>query len=186
MPALLLVEDDPVLGPLIAELLEPDYRVTLAADGRDGLHRGLTEPWDVMVVDRGLPGMDGIAVIAALRAKGIATPILILTALGDPDEKVRGLDAGANDYVTKPFDARELAARLRALTRTFTPPGGTVSIGGWDLDPGARSVRSLYGELVTSPPRRPSCSRRWPWNPGASSPGTNCWPATSPPRTSPE
>lgn len=148
-PALLLVEDDPVLGPLIAELLEPDYRVTLAADGRDGLHRGLTEPWDVMVVDRGLPGMDGITVIAALRAKGIATPILILTALGDPDEKVRGLDAGANDYVTKPFDARELAARLRALTRTFTPPAGTVSIGGWDLDPGARSVRSLYGELVT-------------------------------------
>jgi two-component system, OmpR family, response regulator QseB len=148
-PSLLLVEDDPVLGPLIAELLEPDYRVRLAATGQDGLHLGLTEPWDVMVIDRGLPVMDGIALIAALRSKGIAAPILILTALGDPSEKVRGLDAGANDYVTKPFDAGELAARLRALTRTFTPPAGTVSIGDWELDPAARSVRSVYGRLVS-------------------------------------
>ncbi|MFC8409095.1 response regulator transcription factor [Arthrobacter sp. NPDC057259] len=149
LPALLLVEDDPVLGPLIAELLEPDYRVVLAASGQEGLHRGLTGAWDVMVIDRGLPGLDGIGLIGALRAKGIATPILILTALGDPDEKVRGLDAGANDYVTKPFDARELAARLRALTRTFAPPQVTVPIGGWELDPGARLVRSLYGQTVT-------------------------------------
>ncbi|MET3812585.1 response regulator transcription factor [Arthrobacter sp. UYEF3] len=148
-PSLLLVEDDPVLGPLIAELLGPDYRVRLVANGQDGLHWGLTEPWDVMVIDRGLPVMDGIAVIAALRSKGIAAPILILTALGDPSEKVRGLDAGANDYVTKPFDAGELAARLRALTRTFIPPAGTVTIGDWELDPASRSVRSLYGRLVS-------------------------------------
>ncbi|WP_230010546.1 response regulator, partial [Microbacterium sp. Bi128] len=103
LPSLLLVEDDAVLGPLIAELLDPDYRVQLVTNGRDGLHQGLTGSWDVMVVDRGLPAMDGIALITALRSKGIATPILILTALGDADEKVRGLDAGANDYVTKPF-----------------------------------------------------------------------------------
>lgn len=148
-PALLLVEDDPVLGPLIAELLEPDYRVRLAANGQDGLHLGLTEPWDVLVIDRGLPGMDGIAVIAALRSKGIATPILILTALAEPDEKVRGLDAGANDYVTKPFDAGELAARLRALTRSYAPAGGPVTIGGWELDPSSRTVRSVYGGLVS-------------------------------------
>lgn len=148
-PRLLLVEDDPVLGPLIAELLEPDYRVVLAANGQDGLHLGLTEPWDVMVIDRGLPVMDGIALITALRSKGISVPILILTALGDPSEKVRGLDAGANDYVTKPFDAGELAARLRALTRTFTQPAGTVSIGDWELDPASRSVRSVYGSLVS-------------------------------------
>ncbi|MCX6500667.1 MAG: response regulator transcription factor [Arthrobacter sp.] len=148
-PSLLLVEDDPVLGPLIAELLEPDYRVRLVANGQDGLHVGLTEPWDVMVIDRGLPVMDGIALIAALRSKGIAAPILILTALGDPSEKVRGLDAGANDYVTKPFDAGELAARLRALTRTYTLSAGTVSIGDWELDPASRSVRSVYGSLVS-------------------------------------
>ena len=120
-PSLLLVEDDAVLGPLIAELLETDYRIRLAVNGQDGLHLALTQAWDVMVIDRGLPVMDGVTLITALRAKGISTPILILTALGDTDEKVRGLDAGANDYVTKPFDAGELAARLRALTRTFAP-----------------------------------------------------------------
>lgn len=148
-PSLLLVEDDPVLGPMIAELLEPDYRVRLVANGQDGLHLGLTEPWDVMVIDRGLPVMDGISVIAALRSKGIAAPILILTALGETDEKVRGLDAGANDYVTKPFDAGELAARLRALTRSYALPAGPVSIGDWELDPASRSVRSVYGGQVS-------------------------------------
>lgn len=148
-PSLLLVEDDRVLGPLIAELLERDYRVRLAANGQDGLHLGLTEAWDVMVIDRGLPVLDGIAVIAALRSRGISTPILVLTALGAPDEKVRGLDAGANDYVTKPFDAGELAARLRALTRTYTTPAPSVSLGDWELDPASRSVRSVYGGLVS-------------------------------------
>ena len=148
-PTLLLAEDDPALGPLIAELLEPDYRVRLGTTGQEALHLGLTQPWDVMVIDRGLPVMDGLAVIAALRAKGIATPILILTALGETDEKVRGLDTGANDYMTKPFDAGELAARLRALTRTFAPPAGPVGIGSWDFDPASRAVRSAYGEVVT-------------------------------------
>jgi two-component system response regulator QseB len=148
-PALLLAEDDPALGPLIAELLEPDYRIRLAATGQEALHLGLTQPWDVLVIDRGLPVMDGLAVITALRSKGIATPILILTALGETDEKVRGLDAGANDYMTKPFDAGELAARLRALTRTFAPPAGPVGIGTWDFDPASRAVRSAYGEVVT-------------------------------------
>ncbi|BCW71572.1 response regulator transcription factor [Arthrobacter sp. NicSoilB8] len=148
-PSLLLVEDDGVLGPLIAELLEPDYQVRLVTDGRDGLHLGLTQAWDVMVIDRGLPVMDGIALIAALRSKGIATPILILTALGDAGEKVRGLDAGANDYVTKPFDAAELAARLRALTRTFAPAAAPLTIGDWELDPAQRTVRSVYGHAVS-------------------------------------
>ncbi|MDQ1054909.1 two-component system response regulator QseB [Arthrobacter sp. SORGH_AS 212] len=151
--ALLLVEDDPVLGPLIAELLEPDYEVRLAANGQEGLHLGLTQPWDVMVIDRGLPVMDGVSVIAALRSKGVAAPILILTALGDTDQKVLGLDAGANDYMTKPFDAGELAARLRALTRTYSMPddGGTalVGIGTWELDPASRAVRSVYGDTVS-------------------------------------
>ncbi|HKU04414.1 MAG TPA: response regulator transcription factor [Arthrobacter sp.] len=147
--SLLLAEDDPALGPLITELLEPDYRVRLAVTGQEALHLGLTQPWDVMVIDRGLPIMDGLAVIAALRAKGIGTPILVLTALGETDEKVRGLDAGANDYMAKPFDAGELAARLRALTRTFSTPAGPVGIGTWDFDPASRAVRSPYGDVVT-------------------------------------
>ncbi|QCB97442.1 response regulator transcription factor [Arthrobacter sp. PAMC25564] len=148
-PSLLLVEDDVVLGPLIAELLEPDYLIRLATNGQDGLHLALTQVWDVMVVDRGLPLMDGIALINALRSKGVSTPILILTALGATDEKVRGLDAGANDYMSKPFDADELAARLRALTRSYTPAAAPVSIGDWELDPASRSVRSVYGPLVS-------------------------------------
>lgn len=148
-PALLLVEDDATLGPLISELLAPDFSVRLAVNGRDGLHLGLTQGWDAMVIDRGLPAMDGIALIKALRSKGIATPILILTALGATDEKILGLDAGANDYMSKPFDAMELAARLRALTRTYAQPPSTLGIGDWELDAGARSVRSVYGSVVT-------------------------------------
>lgn len=149
LPCLLLVEDDAVLGPLIAELLAEDYRVRLAATGQDGLHLGLTQAWDVMVIDRGLPVVDGLSVIRALRAKGITTPILVLTAHGETDEKVAGLDAGANDYVTKPFDAGELAARLRALTRTYAPNSTSVGIGTWELDPASRSVRSVYGNVVS-------------------------------------
>lgn len=148
LPSLLLVEDDAVLGPLVAELLAQDYRIRLVANGQDGLHLGLTQPWDVMVIDRGLPVMDGLSLIRALRSKGISTPILVLTALGATEDKVAGLDAGANDYVTKPFDAGELAARLRALTRTFATDSTPVSIGGWELDPASRSVRSAYGRLV--------------------------------------
>ena len=148
-PSLLLVEDDAALGPLISELLEPDFAVHLAVNGSEGLHLGLTRSWDAMVIDRGLPVMDGIDLIKALRAKGIATPILILTALGATDEKIRGLDAGANDYMSKPFDAMELAAPLRALTRTYTLPPQTLGIGDWELDAGARSMRSVYGSVVT-------------------------------------
>ncbi len=149
LPSLLLVEDDAVLGPLVAELLGTDYRIRLVANGREGLHLGLTESWDAMIIDRGLPGIDGVELIAALRSQGIATPILILTALGSTEDKVRGLDAGANDYVTKPFDADELGARLRALTRNFAHLRTSVSIGDWELDTVARSVRSVYGPLVS-------------------------------------
>jgi two-component system response regulator QseB len=149
LPSLLLVEDDAVLGPLVAELLGIDYRIRLVANGRDGLHLGLTEAWDVMIIDRGLPGMDGVALITALRSKGVTAPILILTALGSTEDKVKGLDAGANDYMTKPFDAAELSARLRALTRTFTHARPSLNIGDWELDTTSRSVRSAYGPLVS-------------------------------------
>lgn len=148
-PSLLLVEDDPVLGPLIVELLAQDFAVTLAADGRAGLHMGLTRNWDVMLIDRGLPGLDGIALITALRAEGISAPILILTALGATQDKVRGLDAGANDYVTKPFDVMELTARLRAQTRSYTTAPRTVVIGDWELDVAARTVRSVHGRIAS-------------------------------------
>lgn len=148
LPRLLLVEDDSVLGPLIAELLADDYDVEIAADGHRGLHLGLTSHWDAMVIDRGLPGMDGIELVAALRRKGVTSPAIILTALGATAEKIAGLNAGANDYMTKPFDAGELKARLHAVTRSFTPAAAQLSVGDWSLDPGSRSLRSSYGERV--------------------------------------
>lgn len=148
LPRLLLVEDDPVLGPLIAELLAGDYSVHLAADGRHGLHLALTETWDALVVDRGLPLLDGLELVSALRRKGIGTPAIILTALGATADKIEGLDAGANDYMSKPFDAGELRARLRAMTRSFAPADALLDVGGWLFDPANRSLRSPYGVLV--------------------------------------
>lgn len=147
-PRLLLIEDDPVLGPLIAELLSGDYAVQIAADGQQGLHLALSHEWEVLVVDRGLPIVDGVELIQALRRKGVTTPALILTALGSTADKIAGLDAGANDYMSKPFDAGELRARLRAMTRSFTSAPTLLSFGQWELDPGTRSLRSLYGDRV--------------------------------------
>ncbi len=148
-PRVLLVEDDGQLGPLVAELLGDAFAVTLAADGREGLRLALGEAWDALVVDRGLPLVDGVSLVKALRAKGIGTPILMLTALGGVRDKVEGLDAGADDYLPKPFDSEELAARLRALTRTYeAPPPALLSVGAWDLDAAARVLTSPYGDRV--------------------------------------
>ncbi|PYI37809.1 DNA-binding response regulator [Arthrobacter psychrolactophilus] len=148
LPRLLLIEDDPVLGPLIAELLSGDYEVRIAPDGQQGLHLALTQDWEALVVDRGLPILDGVALIQALRRKGVTTPAIILTALGSTAEKIAGLDAGANDYMSKPFDAGELRARLRAITRSFAATPTLLSFGEWVLDPVSRSLRSSYGERV--------------------------------------
>lgn len=152
-PRVLLVEDDRQLGPLVAELLGDDFEVTLAADGRKGLELALGQDWDVLVVDRGLPDLDGVSLVKSVRANGLATPILLLTALGSVPDKVEGLDAGANDYLVKPFDSDELAARLRALTRTYARPTADsrpslLAVGSWDLDPAARVITSPYGHRV--------------------------------------
>ena len=145
---LLLVEDDPVLGDLIAELLADDYDVTLAPDGQKGLHLGLTGEWEVMVIDRGLPVLDGLELLAAIRRQGVVTPALILTALGTTAQKIEGLDAGANDYMTKPFDAGELRARLRAITRRFESVSAELLVGDWTLAPASRLLSSPYGERI--------------------------------------
>lgn len=156
-PRLLLVEDDPALGPLLIELLADGFAAELAADGPAGLQRGLAGDWDVMVVDRGLPGIDGIRLITALRGQGIDTPILILTALGAVADKVAGLDAGANDYLVKPFDVDELAARLRALTRNAGPrmeraSSGLLAVGSWELAERSQLLTSPYGGRVELSP----------------------------------
>jgi DNA-binding response OmpR family regulator len=143
-PRLLLIEDDPQLGPLIEQVLSEHYDVVRVVDGDAGLSAGLSDEFDVMVIDRRLPGSDGIEVVGSLRARRIVTPILMLTALGTVADRVNGLDAGANDYLVKPFEFDELLARLRALLRTFTGEGPSLSIGAWEFYPESRCIYSPY------------------------------------------
>jgi DNA-binding response OmpR family regulator len=141
---LLLVEDDPRLGPLVAEVLAEQWSVTLRADGERALQTAAEQYFDVMVIDRRLPGIDGTELIATLRRRRISTPILMLTALGEVRDRVSGLDAGANDYLVKPFEFDELTARLRALTRDYSGAGAEIEIGGWVLRPDDSSITSPY------------------------------------------
>jgi len=143
-PRLLLVEDDPQLGPMIAQVLGETYSVTLVADGLAGLTAGVEGSFEVMVIDRRLPSLDGLAVVEALRRKLVTTPILLLTALGTTSDKVDGLDTGANDYLVKPFEFDELFARLRAIRRVFTGEGRNISIGSWEFYPDSRTIYSPY------------------------------------------
>ncbi|MDR6128107.1 two-component system OmpR family response regulator [Sphingomonas sp. SORGH_AS802] len=114
----LLVEDDAALGAGIARALRAEhFAVDLATDGIDGGHLGSTENYDVAVLDLGLPGRDGLSVLAGWRAEGRTLPVLILTARDAWAEKVQGFKAGADDYLTKPFRTEELVMRLRALVR---------------------------------------------------------------------
>ncbi|MGD2133236.1 MAG: response regulator transcription factor [Maricaulaceae bacterium] len=115
---LLVVEDDPDLNrQLVETLTDAGYAVDSATDGIDGRHLGETEPYDAAVLDLGLPELDGVSVLRAWRADGRDFPVLILTARDQWAQKVSGFDAGADDYVTKPFHTEELLARLRALLR---------------------------------------------------------------------
>jgi len=115
---LLLIEDDAVLRLGLVRQLEADgYRVDAAADGQDGLFQAREYPVDLVIVDLGLPKLSGLQVVQSLRADGKTLPILILTARGSWQDKVTGLEAGADDYLVKPFDYPELAARVKALLR---------------------------------------------------------------------
>ena len=105
---------------LVGLFTEEGYHV--AADGQRGLHLGLTHRYQVIVLDRGLPGVEGLDLMGRWRRHGIATPVLVLSALGTRADRVAGLDAGTEDYLTKPFDVEELLARLRALRRHHLDP----------------------------------------------------------------
>ncbi|WP_438354007.1 response regulator transcription factor [Microbacterium sp. CJ88] len=143
-PRLLLVEDDPQLGPIMAQVLDEVYEVTLIADGEAALAEADGGLYDVMVVDRRLPSMDGISIVETLRRAGVTVPMLMLTALGTVQDKVRGLDAGANDYLVKPFEFEELFARLRAIRRVGSGEGPFVRIGEWEFYPDSRAIYSPY------------------------------------------
>jgi two-component system OmpR family response regulator len=114
----LVVEDDPDLIRQLSETLRTEgYAVDQATDGEEAMYLGEVEPYDIVVLDLGLPVMDGVSVLKSWRAKGRTMPVLILTARGQWSEKVSGFDAGADDYLTKPFQMEELLARIRALIR---------------------------------------------------------------------
>ncbi|MCU1528589.1 MAG: two-component system response regulator [Frondihabitans sp.] len=148
---LLLIEDDPALGPLIEEVLSETYEVVRKTDGRQGLIAGLDQDFDVMVVDRRLPSVDGLTIVSKLRSGRVTVPILLLTAIGTTEDRVDGLDAGANDYLVKPFEFDELLARLRAMTRSFSASGTMLPIGTWSFSPADRILVSPYdGRVVLS------------------------------------
>ncbi len=115
---ILLVEDDEQLQQHVKDhLITAKYSVDVASDGESGLFQGQEYPYDAAIIDLGLPKLDGVSVVKSLRAQGFTFPILILTARGSWQDKVSGLDAGADDYLTKPFHIEELIARLNALIR---------------------------------------------------------------------
>ncbi len=136
---LLLVEDDAVFAQAMAEELRGlDHRVTVAVDGREALAAVDSAPFDAVVLDRMLPKVDGMSVLARLRGGNMTVPVIMLTALGRSVEKVEGLEAGADDYVVKPVAAAELSARLAAIVRGRGWTGGS-----------ADTIRA--GDIVVSP-----------------------------------
>jgi two-component system response regulator QseB len=146
---LLLVEDDLELAGLLDRVLTDEgYQVTHAPDGQRGLHLALTQGFEVMVVDRGLPAVEGLDLIGRLRGRGVATPMLVLSARGTTQDRVDGLDAGAEDYLAKPFELTELLARLRALLRRHPDRSESLPIPGGLLDLSTRTVRRSSGEQV--------------------------------------
>ncbi len=141
---ILVIEDDrEAAAYMVKGLSESGYVVDQAADGHEGLILGSSRDYDAMVVDRMLPGLDGLAVIQALRGQGIDTPVLILSALGQVDDRVRGLKAGGDDYLTKPYAFAELLARLEALLRRANPASAEtrLKLADLEIDLLARTVR---------------------------------------------
>ena len=139
---ILVVEDDAKLRGLLARgLAEKGYPVDVAGNGIDAVWRATEHPYDVVVLDLGLPDIDGLSVCRQLREQGCWVPVLMLTALDGVDHRVRGLDVGADDYLVKPFAFAELVARLRALLRRgATPRPARLALGDLMLDPASRAV----------------------------------------------
>ena len=131
---ILLIEDDEDVATYVQNgLREAGHATDVCDNGRDGLLLAAAEPFDVLIVDRGLPGLDGLAVVKTLRGAGTETPVLFLTALGDVDHRVEGLRAGGDDYLPKPFAFSELLARVEALQRRRTQAAPTTDLQVGDL-----------------------------------------------------
>jgi two-component system, OmpR family, response regulator len=151
---LLVIEDDREAAAYIVKgLSESGFVVDHAGEGREGLFMATDGSYDALIVDRMLPGMDGLALIAALRAGEVATPVLILSALGAVDDRVKGLRVGGDDYLVKPFAFAELLARLEALMRrsNVNQPTTRLAVGDLEMDLLTRKVRRASHEIELLP-----------------------------------
>ena len=147
---MLLIEDDTEAARfLVKGLRESGYTVDHAADGREGLFRATEGQFDLVVTDRMLPHIDGLAIIELMRRKGLTTPVLVLSALGSVDDRVKGLKAGGDDYLTKPFAFAELLARIEALLRrrSSAPQVTRLKVEDLELDLLARRVTRAGREI---------------------------------------
>ena len=151
---ILVIEDDPETAEqLVDSLATSGYQVDLAVDGDEGLSRGLSGEYAVMTIDRMLPGTDGVTVIRRLREGGIVTPTLIISALGEVDDRVRGLRAGGDDYLVKPIAFAELLARVEAVARRSTTvvKETVLRVGDLELDLVSRTVRRRGRDIELLP-----------------------------------
>ena len=153
MARILTIEDDAVTArEIVAELRSAGNTVEHVGDGREGLSKALTGGYDAITLDRMLPDMDGLNVIAALRRHGVRTPVLVISALSDVDERVRGLRAGGDDYLTKPFASDEMAARVEVLLRRQDDATQTtIALDGLLLDRVAHAARYQGRDLDLKP-----------------------------------
>ena len=152
---ILLIEDDAETAGYVASgLREEGHLIAQAADGKEALVLAMSESFDLLVVDRMIPGLDGLKLVRTLRSAGYDAPVLFLTALGGVDDRVTGLNAGGDDYLVKPFAFSELAARVAALGRRprTAPPETVLRVHDLELDLLARAVKRR-GELIELQPR---------------------------------
>ncbi|KVD68037.1 response regulator transcription factor [Burkholderia ubonensis] len=156
MPNVLIIEDDEIVAnDMAAHLKNRGFGVEWISDGREGLARALSHQFDVVTLDRMLPGIDGLTIVTTMRSVGVRTPVLMVSALSDVDNRVGGLRAGGDDYLTKPFDPEELTARVEVLLRRRQPESSqvetTLQVGPLELDLITRCVRRDGREITLLP-----------------------------------
>lgn len=153
MTRILLVEDDPMIGDAVRRGLQQEgLAVDWTPSGQEALDAFAVEPYDLMILDLGLPDISGLDVLKTLRSRGASAPVIILTAWDQVSQRILGLDSGADDYMIKPFDLDELAARVRALLRRNTGRATpTIRIGDLEVDPTKRKVVYRDREIFLSP-----------------------------------
>jgi two-component system OmpR family response regulator len=154
MPKILAIEDDATTGrEIVTELEQHGFDVEWVPDGRDGLIRAVSGDFDAVILDRMLPRMDGLAIVTVMRGAEVNIPVLMISALSDVDERIRGLRAGGDDYMTKPFASEELAARLEVLLgrREAAPRQSHLAVADLDLDLITRTAHRAGVEIRLMP-----------------------------------